>query len=87
MMISALVLSLAVAAPPREPMDEAIDRGLKYLRSTQRDDGGWAPAGNGFAIGGRGGSDSSPSWRFCPPATPPAKANTAGRSKPGFDLS
>ena len=43
----------AAAAPPREPMDEAIDRGLRYLRQTQQTDGGWpAGAGNNFPPGG-----------------------------------
>jgi Squalene-hopene cyclase C-terminal domain len=60
-----IALTIAVAglsvAPPREPMDEAIDRGLAYLRRSQRNDGGWATSGgdNFGAFGGAiaGGSD------------------------------
>src|SRR5687767_4220878 len=42
----------ASAAPPREPMDEAIDRGLRFLRGTQNHDGGWPGGGNNFFPGG-----------------------------------
>ncbi len=47
---------LASTAPPRERMDDAIDRGLIYLRNTQANDGSWAGGGGGiFAMGsGRG---------------------------------
>src|SRR5438270_12325485 len=40
------------AGPPREPMDEAIDRGLRYLRQTQNADGGWSGGAGAFFPGG-----------------------------------
>lgn len=46
-----LVSSVALAKPPREPMDEAIDRGLLYLRRTQNPaNGSWV--GASFNLGG-----------------------------------
>jgi hypothetical protein len=37
-----------LAAPPREPVDEAIDRGLQFLRQTQNTDGGWSSGGQSY---------------------------------------
>ena len=51
-----------VAAPPREPMDEAIGRGLVFLKQNQQNDGSWPIAGGGGGgfgrqnFGGGGGS-------------------------------
>lgn len=59
-MFAATLLAVAVAAPPREPMDEHIDRGLSFLRKNQLPDGGWGQMGGGLpGFGGnvRGGSD------------------------------
>lgn len=43
------------AAPPRERMDDAIERGLVYLRNNQANDGSWGGGGGVFAMGaGRG---------------------------------
>lgn len=54
----ALLLALpASAAPPREPMDEAIDRGLLFLRAQQQPDGGWGTHGGGGFGGGRHNTD------------------------------
>jgi len=47
------------AAPPREPMDEAIDRGLKFLRQTQLQDGGWPGGGQNAFPGWDGGQRGS----------------------------
>lgn len=55
MSASALLL-LALAAPPREPMDEAIDRGLLFLRNEQQQNGGWG-TGGGRMFGGRNQAD------------------------------
>ena len=56
-LLAVLVLpALATTAPPREPMDEAIDRGLRFLRQAQRTDGSWAAA-SGDAMPGFGGLD------------------------------
>ncbi|QEL15350.1 prenyltransferase/squalene oxidase repeat-containing protein [Limnoglobus roseus] len=52
-----LVFALAApasAAPPRELMDEAIDRGLIHLRNQQGTDGSWP--GGGFGMMGFGGA-------------------------------
>ncbi len=35
--------SSSSAAPPKEPFEEAVDRGLAYLAKTQAADGSWAP--------------------------------------------
>ncbi|MBX3397448.1 MAG: terpene cyclase/mutase family protein [Gemmataceae bacterium] len=40
------------AAPPRERMDDAIDRGLVFLRNSQNNDGSWSGGGGLFAMGG-----------------------------------
>jgi hypothetical protein len=46
------------AAPPREPMDDAIERGLIFLRKQQSGDGSWPGLGlNLLGIGGRGSGD------------------------------
>jgi hypothetical protein len=53
-----LVLAVAgvgVAAPPREPMDEAIDRGLIFLRNQQGKDGSWPGLALGLMGFGGGG--------------------------------
>jgi Squalene-hopene cyclase C-terminal domain len=55
------VAALLTAAPfaaaqprPREPMDEAIDRGLAYLRQVQNRDGSWAAEAGFGQFGPRG---------------------------------
>jgi hypothetical protein len=53
-LLALLVAGTAAAGPPREPMDEAVDRGLLFLRSQQLPDGGWPSAGGlGGGFGGR----------------------------------
>lgn len=49
--------SLAAAAPPREPMDDSIARGLVFLRNQQNNDGSWT--GGGFGMLGIGGGGDS----------------------------
>ncbi|MGL4420998.1 MAG: prenyltransferase/squalene oxidase repeat-containing protein [Gemmataceae bacterium] len=63
--IMGLLLSLtpiAPAAPPREPMDEAIDRGLLFLRKAQLTSGGWPISGGGLlpGFGADRGSEGDP---------------------------
>lgn len=53
-LLSALVVP-AAAGPPRELMDDAIDRGLVYLRNQQGTDGSWPGGGFGMMFGGGGG--------------------------------
>lgn len=51
-----------VAAPPREAMDEAISRGLVFLKQNQQNDGSWPIAGGGGGGFGRqnfGGGNGS----------------------------
>lgn len=59
-----LLLMLATlplaAAPPREPMDEAIDRGLLFLRRTQQANGSWAGLDYTGGVGRQPGRSGDP---------------------------
>jgi hypothetical protein len=58
LLVSVLTSIELRAAPPREPMDEAIDRGLSFLKDQQMPDGAWPSFGGARLFGnGRGTGD------------------------------